>query len=164
MIEVTLRGKIALTNGRAIDFLMKHEHHTGNDCVLWPFSCNPINGYAQLGIARKPHAGHRVMCELRHGPRPTSEHQAAHSCHQRACINPMHLSWKTHSENMLDKRENGTQNRSWWGTRGKLTPEQVRQIRALEGKATQNVIAGMFGITESNVRCILTRKTWRNVA
>lgn len=161
---MTLAEKIARTRGKVVTFLCEHVAYQGDECVLWPFSRNPINGYGQLGLARKPHAAHRVMCELACGPRPTPKHHAAHSCHKRACINPRHLSWKTLSENMLDKRETGTTSKAWWGRKGKLKVEQVIQIRALEGQKTQAQIAAMFSITESNVRHIQTRKTWRHVA
>ena len=160
---MTLAEKIARTKGKAVAFVLAHVAYQGDECVFWPFSCNPINGYGQLSLARKPHAAHRVMCELAKGPRPTPEHHAAHSCHKRACINPRHLSWKTLSQNMLDKRENGTASAAWWGRKGKLTAAQVLQIRSLRGRKTQAEIADMFAITESNVRHICTRKTWRHV-
>lgn len=151
---------IARTKGKAVTFLREHVAYTGDDCVLWPFYCNPVNGYGHFCAGGKSLGIHRVMCELAHGPRPTPKHHAAHSCHQRACINPRHLSWKTLSENMLDRRANGTENKAWWGQKGKLSPGQAAAILDLKGKETQAKTAARFDITESNVRKIQTGKTW----
>lgn len=149
--------------GKAIKFIREALASETEACILWPFSVNPINGYGHFGVDGKHYAAHRYVCGQAHGPRPTPKHSAAHSCHTRDCINKRHISWKTHSENMLDKRENGTAQNSWWGRKGKLTAEEVAKIRALEGTMTQAAIATQFNITESNVRFILSRKTWRNV-
>jgi hypothetical protein len=141
-------------------FLLANRTYSGDDCLIWPWSKNPINGYGHLVIAKKAYAAHRLMCEIVHGPKPSPQHQAAHSCHNRACVNPRHLSWKTHSENMLDKRENGTVNNAWWGNRGKLTPAEASAILDLKGHKTQAAIAKQFGITESNVRNLHNGKIW----
>jgi hypothetical protein len=68
---------------------------------------------------------HRLMCQLAHGDPPTPDHIAAHSCGRghEGCVNPNHLSWKTYSENELDKRVHGTTRNPWWGKKGKLTRE-----------------------------------------
>ncbi len=150
--------------GKCIDFVREALASETEDCILWPYSKNPINGYGMFGHEGKLYGSHRYVCEQAHGPRPTPKHAAAHSCHVRHCVNPRHLSWKTHSENMLDKRDNGTASKAGWGRKGKLTVEEVAKIRSLEGFKTQDAIAKQFNITESNVRFILSRKTWRNVA
>ncbi len=142
--------------GEATAFFERALAHDSDECLLWPFSCNPINGYPHLngGFA------HIAMCRRIKGERPTPKHEAAHSCHKRNCIAPRHLSWKTHSENMLDKRENGTANKAWWGHKGKLNADQVAEIRALKGQMTQAAIATRFNITEATVRNVQTGKTY----
>lgn len=155
----TARGK-----GKAIEFIRKALASRTDDCILFPFTINPINGYGHFGVNGVQYGAHRYVCEHAHGKKPTPKHMAAHSCHRRACVNPRHLSWKTLSENMLDKRANGTANKAWWGKRGKLTVEQVREIRAIGWTKTQDAIAKQFNITESNVRKIQNRQIWRNVA
>jgi ribosomal protein L24E len=145
----------------ALEWIEAHADYKGDDCLIWPWSKNTVNGYGQIALTRtKSDAAHRVMCRLAHGPKPTPKHQAAHSCHVRACINPRHLAWKTHSQNMLDKRENGTASRNGCGQKGKLTVKQAAAILRLKGKKTQHAIAEKFGITESSVRNIHTGKTW----
>lgn len=136
-------------------------------CIIWPFSINKVDGYAYFGTGGKDGFFGRVhayVCEMVHGPKPTLEHQAAHSCHNRICINPRHISWKTPSQNMRDKRENGTTVAHRTGYRGKLSPDEVREIRNLEGEMTQEAIAKKFGVTQSNVRKIQTRQQWKSIA
>lgn len=145
--------------GKAIAFIRAHADYQGDDCVMWPFARMP-NGYGHFGFESTMYYSHRYMCQLTHGEPPTPKHHAAHSCHRRACINPRHLDWKTLSQNMLDKRDNGTVNVAWWGRKGKLTAVQAAEILSLKGRDTQRRIAARFGITESNVRNIHTGKTW----
>jgi hypothetical protein len=149
--------------GAAIAFIREHAGHQGDDCVPWPMSVHPICGYGYFGFEGKSHYAHRFMCELAHGAAPTKQHQAAHSCGNARCVNPRHLSWKTKSANELDKRGHGTANRAYWGPKGKLTADQVVEIRAIGDQMTQEAIAQKFGITQSNVRKILTGQTWQKL-
>jgi predicted transcriptional regulator len=152
------RGK-----GYGVRFLREHVTFQGDECLPWPLVVHPICGYGYFGFEGKSYYAHRFMCALAHGEAPTAEHQAAHSCGNARCVNPRHLSWKTKSENELDKREHGTANKSWWGWAGKLTADQVVEIRSLEGKMTQEAIAQRFGVTQSNVRKIHQGKTWKRL-
>lgn len=162
--EITMKDHHNKGRGKAYAFLAKHVCHSGDECVKWPFTLNPVNGYGHLGYLGKAYLAHRLMCEMAHGPSPEGKPHAAHSCHTRSCVNPRHLAWKSLSENMLDRRENGTAHLTGNGRFGKLTQVQVRAIRALEGKMTQRAIAECFGITESTVRSVTNRETWADVA
>jgi hypothetical protein len=124
-------------------------------CLIWPFSRGQT-GYAMFGGDKI--RVHRVMCEHRHGPAPTTEHYAAHSCDRghEGCVNPWHLDWKTPSENQFDRHRDGEV-----GPRYKLTPEQAREIRELKGLERIQDTAKRYGINESNVRLIQAGKTWR---
>lgn len=151
------RGK-----GKAIAWLREHAAHTGDDCLIWPFYRLP-NGYGQLGYDGHVHYAHRFICALAHGSPPTQKHEAAHSCGKghEGCVNPRHLSWKTISQNLLDCRKHGTQARSYDGKRGRLTPIQVHQIRALKGTTRQSDIATMFKVSEPTVRDIFLGRSHR---
>jgi hypothetical protein len=44
----------------------------------------------------------RLMCEFRHGPAPSSAHEAGHTCpdgERDDCVAPHHLVWMTRTEN-----------------------------------------------------------------
>lgn len=152
--------KKPLPNGTAERWLRAHVDHNAEACLVWPFSCS-TPGYGQFmpAGAKKVRTAHRLMCELVHGAAPTSEHQAAHSCGNRRCVNPAHLSWKTRSENQLDRHKHGTGNT--YGLKGKLTPLQVEHIRSMKGLETSVQTAARYDTTESNVRLIQDGVTWR---
>jgi hypothetical protein len=50
------------------------------------------------------------------------------------------------------------------GKRGKVTPDQVREIRALKGEMTQRALAERYGISDATVRGIQTGRWWKRVA
>lgn len=141
--------------GAAIQWLRAHVGYRSDDCLTWPFG--GCNGYGHLGWNGRQHYAHRLMCEFAHGPAPTPEHEAAHSCGrgQHKCVNPFHLSWKTPSDNQYDRRQHGTKS---GGGRGKITDDQAAQIRALRGVKPQREIAEMFGISRANVSLIMNDK------
>ena len=130
--------------GAAYAWLVAHKDYDGKGCLMWPFAINREHGYCPFGHLGKLHNGHRVMCEMVNGPPPTPRHQAAHSCGNGfdGCLHPKHLSWKTNSENQLDRRIHGT----FPEVRNRITPDKVEQIRALRGVETQDNIAKKFGI------------------
>lgn len=135
--------------------------YSGAECLIWPFSLT--RGYGRFNVNGKSHYAHRLMCELVHGPAPTPEHHAAHSCGLGAdgCVSPLHLSWKTPSANQLDKRDHGTVPTR--GARYILTPMQVLEIRRLKGEMTQEELAAKFGVGRQNIGAILTGRSWPDV-
>jgi hypothetical protein len=145
--------------GAIVIWLREHAAHEGDNCLIYPFR-RIHTGYGQFSFEGRLHYANRFMCELAHGPAPTPDHQSAHSCGNgdEGCVHPGHLSWKTRSENQLDRREHGTTKQ---GRRFKLTPEQVAEIRSLKGQKTQTEIAGMFGVTRENIWFIQSGRSWR---
>ena len=142
--------------GHNYKWLLAHVAHSGDDCLIWPFSRNNT-GYGQLGYEGKMRKAHRFMCEMAHGNPPTPDHEASHACGNGmgGCVNPRHLSWKTRSENQLDRRRHGTANTNPTGQRGKLTKIQRSEILRLRGKMTQAKIAQRYGVHFETISRIL---------
>jgi hypothetical protein len=143
-----LKGK-----GKGFAFLQSLVGHRGAKCVLWPFAIE-YNGYGQFGHYGKMHRAHKFMCELANGP-PPADHEAAHSCGVARCVNPLHLSWKTRSENELDKRDHGTASGGAGGIGGcrtRLGAEQIADIRANKGRIPAAALAKKHGIKRGGVR------------
>lgn len=119
---------------------------------LLPYALPPFakfkNGYAELCIAGQTLRVSRLVCERVHGPSPSPDHQAAHSCGKGhlACVTKRHLSWKTRSENMADKVLHGTSKRGENCNFTKLSEASVLEIRALRKSVPQSEIAARFGI------------------
>ena len=138
-------------------WIIQQVDYRGEDCLLWPFSCC-TPGYGSFNFEDKTYLAHRWMCQKTHGDAPGKAYHAAHSCGNRRCVNPSHLSWKTQRDNQLDRRTHGTNNK----TRRKITEMQANQIKSLKGIETAVETAAKYGITESNVRQIQEGKTWVN--
>jgi hypothetical protein len=130
--------------------------YESDECLFWPYA-KYRGGYAQF---ERHQSVCRYLCEFSHGPPPTREHQAAHSCGKAGCVNKRHLSWKTRLENEADKLVHGTHLRGERQNGAKLTEENVRQIRRLKGTMFQGEIAAKFGVNYITVNDIFHGRTW----
>ena len=140
--------------------------HMWDDCPKWPFT-RDRKGYARINYGgHSAKLVHQAVCELAHGPAPTSAHEVAHSCGKgnQGCFGASCLSWKTHLENVGDSIAHGTWSHGETVVFAKLTEEQVREIRRLQpdGKlwARAREVAQKFGVCGETVINIWRRKTW----
>ena len=144
-----------------IAWLAANRNYRGKACLIWPFA--RINGYGILGQTvdgkRVTHYAHRWMCTLVNGPPPSPSHEAAHECGNGVggCVHPLHVVWKTKSENQLDRAKHGTKN---GGPVGKLTEDKAAAIRLLKDQFTQQQLANMFGVSRSNISFVQLGKLW----
>lgn len=135
--------------------------HTSDECLIWPFG-KSSGGYGKIWINGRYVIASRYVCELAHGAPPTVEHEAAHSCGRghEACISPVHLDWKTHTENMADRLEHGTHSRGERNGRAKITEPEAREILALKGIEPPNKLAEKFGVSRPTIAHIHAGRSW----
>lgn len=131
----------------------------GDECLIWPFS-KSRRGYGQLNIDGSARLAHRLVCEMVHGSPPSQEIEAAHNCGNASCVNPGHLRWATHAENMSDKLIHGTLSRGDRNGHAKLTEDDVRQIRRMRGTMSNPSIAKRFGVSNASIWQIYNGKAW----
>lgn len=94
------------------------------------------------------------------------EGQLLHSCDNPSCVRPSHLKAGTQAENLADARGKGRKDdRGQGNPYARLTDGQVREIREVyaRGGRTQTGIAEQFGIDQTTVSDIVTRRRWRHV-
>lgn len=134
--------------------------YEGEDCLIWPFARS--HGYAIITRDRHNFPVSRLICEDEHGPPPTAEHQAAHSCGRGnlGCVARRHLRWATRTENMADTLIHGTRPLGERHGCAKITEEIVRKIRGLQGTMPQRDIGRLFGISQAMVGQIHRRRNW----
>ncbi len=112
-------------------------------CVEWPFSSDKTKRAPQWVL-------HRVLTRV-HGAAPFSRAHKLHNCDNGFCINPLHLRWGSHQENMLDKVE-----KSLYGLR-KWQVDLVRAAYA-EGFDIED-IASYFRVNEDVIWAALRNVT-----
>lgn len=141
-------------------------HGPNGDCWEWK-GARFRDGYGMFmrgrdGYGRPMPAGaHRVAYELTHGDIPAGLH-ICHRCDHRPCVCPAHLFAGTPADNMADMQAKGRGRGRRSGRR--LTEDQVLAIRmAAQDGTPQRTLAQQYGITESSVSHIVTRKTWADL-
>ena len=125
------------------------------ECCIWPF--NLSRGYGAFDEKR---AAHRYVCELTHGPAPSSNHDAAHTCGIPSCVNPLHIVWKTKKANCADKLVHDTHSRGERGHGSKLTNEQAAEIRRRSSGMSDRALAREYGVSHAAIWLIRHGKTY----
>lgn len=108
------------------------------------------------------HALVRALFEGR--DRPPAGLDACHGpCHNRRCINPHHVEFKTRAQNEHDKIRDGTHNGGERHGMAKVTDAERAEIQRLyaTGRYTQRELGQRFGIAEQSVGHIVNAPTWR---
>ena len=131
---------------------------TGDDCLPWPYG---TRAYGLIKIDGRNIEVHRLVCEILYGPSPSPKHEAAHRCGNSRCCNPKHLRWATPSENQHDKIAHGTLPQGERHHKTKLTETEVRRIRRLRGIMSTRETSMRFAVSESCVKTIQARKSWK---
>lgn len=153
---------VSYADRKKIAWVETNASYGGDDCLKWPFSVNG-NGRGDVSFNGVKHrSAPKAMCWLAHGPPPSEEYEAAHSCGKghEGCMNPRHLSWKTRKENETDKIDHGTARRGCKINTTKLTENDVREIRDIVGTVKVGVITKRFGISRGQVYKIRDRHAW----
>lgn len=122
-----------------------------------------------------PKLAHRLSWEIHYGEIPDGT-QVCHKCDNGLCVRPTHFFAGTMSDNMRDRTakgrtKNGAKTHPEKMKRGeehgmaKLTEESVREMRALyaSGHWMQIELAEKYGVSQSRVSTIMSRKQWRHV-
>jgi hypothetical protein len=135
--------------------------YEGDECLQWPFWRNNY-GYGGLRYDGKDQLVSRLVCLQLYGSPPTPEHHAAHSCGngENGCVNPHHLRWATRSGNEQDKIEHGTSNRGERQGSAILSKDDVISIRQDNSGLSQTELGAIYGVDQSTISNIVTRKRW----
>ena len=119
-------------------------------CWMWQRYTDP-KGYARMSVGGKRPLAHRVFYERANGPIPDGM-EIDHTCNNSSCVNPEHMVPRTPSEH---KQRHDFDY---------LSPDAIREIKALFPAETQAAIARRFNIDPSTVSRIVRGETWVDVA
>ena len=142
-------------------FWSKVDKTDPNSCWIWTAYIGP-RGYGRVGWKGSPTArAHRVAYEITFGPIPKGM-IIMHTCDNKKCVNPAHLSLGTQLDNMRDaaiKEPVGSYNKQ-----SKLTKEEVKEIRTLaKSGIAQKEIAKRYSMSQSTISDIVNQKIWKHV-
>lgn len=111
---------------------------------------------------RRQLRAHRVAYERVHGPVPDGKN-VLHHCDNPPCCNPSHLFVGTATDNSNDKVEKKRHSFGAKHGRAKLSEQDVRDIRSVYPRMSQQAIANKHGINQTIVSDIVRRVTWKHV-
>lgn len=115
-------------------------------------------GYGIIWMDGQKWRAHRLAFKLWKGEIPEGL-EVLHSCDNPPCFNPAHLSAGTHLQNMREMVERGRVR-----VMGrKLTPDQVKAIRAMDGTMSRRKIARLFNMEHSSINSICNGKSYLHV-
>ena len=111
------------------------------------------NGYGQVGMGG---LAHRVAFELHHERDLKPGEHVMHSCDNRPCCNPSHLSIGSIADNNRDMHRKGRQAKGFALPQTKLSADDVREIRLLRADGMiMREIAEKFGVRRESIRQVL---------
>jgi hypothetical protein len=133
-----------------------------NGCRPWlgtRLGSHPLRQYGRIQIAGVRYLAHRLGWELTYGPIPLGL-DVCHTCDHPWCCEPTHWFLGTRGDNNRDRSAKGRSARMYGTTNGraKLTPSQVRNIRAASG--SHRALAAHYGVTETAIRYVRAGRTW----
>lgn len=123
-------------------------------------------GYGIFGTAKKyggrQFLAHRFSYAMKNGGTPAELH-VLHRCDNKLCVNPDHLFIGTHLDNMRDMAAKGRIpcRKGERNNKAKLDAWDVICIRA--DRRPYRLIAADYGIHNSQVSLIKTRKNWAHI-
>lgn len=147
------------TPKQAARFWSKIAVRTQNEC--WEWTGYTVGGYGRTEINHKLLFSHRVAWILTHGEIPDNL-EILHSCDNRACCNPNHLSLGTHKANMEEMKLKGRSAKGERNARHKLTLTQVSYIRAryAQGGISHKELGAEMGVGKSIIGNIIRGENW----
>lgn len=134
------------------------------ECWIWRGALmSKKGGYGCFGANKRQYYAHRYAYEAQHGPIPEGM-CVCHRCDTPLCVRGDHLFLGSNLDNIRDRTSKRREVRGEQSNLSKLSEKLVRDIRALQASVIMADVARFYGISESTVRAIWDRTTWRHVA
>lgn len=154
-----------MENGKTLArFWSKVRINETTECWDWKGCMRSKEGYGLFSIGRKDLSAPRFAYETFYGPIPKGLN-ILHSCDNRRCVNPNHLSPGTQSQNLKDCVLRGRHVPPKGERNGMslLTYEKVSAIRSEYSGAWGSMtrLSEKFGVSVPTVHAIINNKRWK---
>lgn len=157
-------------NQRDVDRYLRQVER-GDGCWRWLGSISH-HGYGVFYVdGAQVRATHMAL--RADGRPPVVGHFALHRCDNRPCVNPAHLYWGTHEQNMRDRMVRGRTARGdrmhhqrVHGERhpkAKLTDADVLAIRRAYRPGLGGQLMRQYGVSQSAISAIVNHDTWKHL-
>lgn len=154
-----LAEPLGVKRGAFQQFLREALKTASDDCIFWPSRSR--TEYINVRADGQDRCAHNLICELEHGPRPTDQHETAHSCGNGGCLNRRHVRWATHQENEADKKIHGTKAQGERQGNAKLTAAKVIAMR--RDNRILREIAADYDVSIGHVWNVKNGDAWKHV-
>lgn len=134
-------------------------------CWIWTGAFRSVGGYGFFHLGREGCiSAHRAAYIIFKGSIPKGK-SILHSCDNKKCVNPEHLTAGTQSQNLKDCLERGrfVAPKGERNGQARLTLAQVESMRS-EYTGTRGDLKKLskkFGVASSTVHSIVNRNRWR---
>lgn len=126
-----------------------------NGCWEWQRAILKT-GYGAFRKDNRQWRAHRYSHTITNGPIPAGM-DVMHSCDNRKCVNPAHLSIGSRIQNMRDAARKGRMPKGEAHVRAKLTYKDAARIRLLCETMMQKDVAAIFGVHKTTVCAVINR-------
>ena len=130
-------------------------------CVIWTFGVGS-HGYGAVWKDGQMVTAHRLALIMHGGVDHPHLHAAHGPCHNRLCVNPLHLRWATGRQNQADRKRDGTHSMGERHGLAKLTEREALKI--LQDQRSYREIAADFGVSRSHICNIKARRHWSHLS
>lgn len=139
---------------------------TSNDDDCWLWMGTKTNGrYGTFKVGEKATSRTASRLALIDSTSSDPSHlEASHICKNRHCVNPRHLLWETHRENLARSqcyRKLSEMYRGSGNPAARLDEVAVYRIRN-SGESVKK-LAARYGVCAGTIRSVLRRDTWSHV-
>lgn len=152
-----------MTNDEKRIYVFHKSYKINQESGCWEWQKSKSGaGYGQIRFRGVPFSAHRMSYVIHKGEIPDGMY-ILHSCDNRSCVNPDHLSVGTCKENLHEMFSKGRHNR-WSHGKGlnSLTEDQVIEIK--RSSDTDRITAEKYGVSMVHVANIRRGVAWKNVA
>lgn len=160
-----LRDQVVITDSLRARFLAKTT--ASGDCLLWTGGKNP-NGYGKVKLNGKAFDAHVVSWRIANKGAPVPVGNCVmHSCNNRQCVNPSHLSVGSSQDNAVYAVQCGRANRLCGESSptSVLTESIVIEARReyASGSVSVRTLAAKYAVPYTALRAAIDGRTWRHL-
>jgi len=139
-----------------------------NPNICWEMDLKSrIDGYGSFSIDGRSYRAHRISFQIHKGLIPNNL-LIRHSCHNKRCVNPNHLNFGTHQDNINDTVNDNLQLKGSQIVQSKLTEDNVREILTniyndVFNGWTVYDIGRKYSVSHHQIRSILNGIWWKHI-